>query len=75
MKSRITRGSEAGCFGLLKAAFHTNVEKGQEMKMPNIDRFVPKERGGQERNAFHSTPYRKMFSELEIGRASCRERV
>ncbi|MCI8415206.1 MAG: DUF342 domain-containing protein [Ruminiclostridium sp.] len=33
--------------------------------MPIFDRFVPKERGGQERNAFHSTPYRKMFSELD----------
>ena len=33
--------------------------------MSIFERFVSKEAGGQERKAFHPTPYRRMFSELE----------
>ena len=35
------------------------------MRVSIFERFVSKEAGGQERKAFHPTPYRRMFSELE----------
>lgn len=35
------------------------------MEVSIFDRFASKETGGQERKQLHSTPYRRMFSELE----------
>ena len=43
------------------------------MKVSIFDRFVPKETDGQERKTFHSTPYRRMFSELETSGAELKE--
>lgn len=40
-------------------------EKRQEIKVAIFDRFVSKGTGEQERKPFPSTPYRKMFSELD----------
>ena len=43
------------------------------MKVSIFDRLVSKETGEQERKSFHSTPYRRMFSELEESGAEVKE--
>lgn len=42
--------------------------------MAIFERFASKETGGQERKNYHPTPYRKMFSELEISGRETKER-
>ena len=42
--------------------------------MAIFERFASKETGGQERKNYHPTPYRRMFSELEISGRETKER-
>lgn len=41
--------------------------------MSIFDRLISKETGEQQKKAFHSTPYRRMFSELETSGAEAKE--
>ncbi len=63
----------AGLHGPRKTAAYTMFRK-EGMKVSIFDRLISREPGGQERKAFHSIPYRRMFSELDESGGEARER-
>lgn len=64
--------TRTGCYNLREAVINIRIKKRQGMKMSLFDRFASKETGEQKKKSFLSTPYKKMFSELDAAAAEAK---